>query len=186
MWPQPSLQLGARSLSAPQSSHFGPTARPRGRSPNSSSSNGRCMAAPSSSCSKPDWLPQNADQDHQICVNAQKLTPELGRFTVLRFCAEASGGRGGWCGSGASFSSRASRSRRSCASWAYRGTIDFLLSASKDAAATKGFFRSALAQPHTVNPRTINVDKAAAYSCAVTEMKRGNELWRLSKLRRAA
>lgn len=62
-------------------------------------------------------------------------------------------------------------------------TIDFLLSAMRDAEAAKRFFRRALAQPHTVNPRTITVDKAAAYPCAVTEMKRGRELWRFSKLR---
>ena len=41
----------------------------------------------------------------------------------------------------------------------YRGadscgqTIDFLLSAKRDAEAAKRFFRKALAQPHTVNPR---------------------------------
>jgi transposase, IS6 family len=33
-------------------------------------------------------------------------------------------------------------------------TIDFLLSAKRDAEAAKRFFRKALAQPHTVNPRT--------------------------------
>ena len=42
-------------------------------------------------------------------------------------------------------------------------TIDFLLSAKRDAEAAKRFFRKALAQPHTVNPRTITVDKNAAY-----------------------
>ena len=42
-------------------------------------------------------------------------------------------------------------------------TIDFLLSARRDAAAAKRFFRKALAQPHTVNPRTITVDKNPAY-----------------------
>src|SRR5690349_24777259 len=42
-------------------------------------------------------------------------------------------------------------------------TIDFLLSARRDAEAAKRFFRKALAQPHTVNPRTITVDKNAAY-----------------------
>ena len=65
--------------------------------------------------------------------------------------------------------------------WAYlyravgsRGeTIDFLLSAKRDAAAAKRFFRKALGQPHTANPR------------AVTEMKRNGELWRFSRLRQA-
>ncbi len=42
-------------------------------------------------------------------------------------------------------------------------TIDFRLSASRDADAAKRFFRKALAQPHVVNPRTITVDKNPAY-----------------------
>ena len=62
-------------------------------------------------------------------------------------------------------------------------TIDFLLSARRDAEAAKRFFRKALAQPHTVNPRTISVDKNAAYPKAVAEMKRNGELWRRSRLR---
>src|SRR6202023_2553726 len=62
-------------------------------------------------------------------------------------------------------------------------TIDFLLSAKRDAAATKRFFRKALVQPHTVNPRTITVDKNPAYPKAVTEMKENAELWRCSRLR---
>jgi transposase-like protein len=37
-------------------------------------------------------------------------------------------------------------------------TID-LLSARRDAEAAKRFFRKAWAQPHTVSPRTITVDK---------------------------
>jgi hypothetical protein len=51
-------------------------------------------------------------------------------------------------------------------------TIDFLLSAKRDAEAAKRFFRKALAQPHTVNPRTITVDKKAADPKAAAEMKR--------------
>jgi transposase-like protein len=51
-------------------------------------------------------------------------------------------------------------------------TIDFLLSAKRDAEAAKRFFRKALGQPHTVNPRTITVDKNPAYPCAVEQMKR--------------
>jgi transposase, IS6 family len=62
-------------------------------------------------------------------------------------------------------------------------TIDFLLSAERDAAAAKRFFRKALAQPHTVNPRTITVDKNPAYPKAVAEMKGDGELWRFSRLR---
>jgi transposase, IS6 family len=41
-----------------------------------------------------------------------------------------------------------------------------------------------LAQPHTVNPRPINVDKNAAYPKAATEMKKDGEPWRRSRLRR--
>src|SRR5919199_1172146 len=75
--------------------------------------------------------------------------------------------------------------------WAYlyravdsRGqTIDFLLSAERNAAAAKRFFRKALGQPHTVNPRTITVDKNPAYPAAVTAMKREGELWRFSRPR---
>ena len=55
-------------------------------------------------------------------------------------------------------------------------TIDFLLSAKRDAEAAKRFFRKALAQPHTVNPRTITVDKNAAYPKATMEMKKDGEL----------
>jgi transposase, IS6 family len=62
-------------------------------------------------------------------------------------------------------------------------TIDFLLSAKRDAEAAKRFFRKALRQPHTVNPRTITVDKNPAYPCATAEVKEGGELWRFSRLR---
>ena len=62
-------------------------------------------------------------------------------------------------------------------------TIDFLLSAKRDAEAAKRFFRKALGQPHTANPRTITVDKNPAYPKAVTEMKADGELWRFSRLR---
>src|SRR6185437_8175784 len=50
--------------------------------------------------------------------------------------------------------------------------------ARRDAAAAKRFFRKALAQPHTVNPRTITVDKNPAYPKAVTALKQDAELWR--------
>src|SRR4051794_307798 len=62
-------------------------------------------------------------------------------------------------------------------------TIDFLLSVKRDAEAAKRFFRKALGQPHTVNPRTITVDKNPAYPCAVGQMKEDGELWRRSRLR---
>ena len=62
-------------------------------------------------------------------------------------------------------------------------TIDFLLSARRDTAAARRFFRKALAQPHTVNPRTLTVDRNPAYPKAVTDMKRDGDLWRRSRLR---
>jgi IS6 family transposase len=62
-------------------------------------------------------------------------------------------------------------------------TIDFLLSARRDAAAAKRFFRRVLGQPHTVNPHTITVDKNAAYPKTVAEMKDAGKLWRRVRLR---
>ncbi len=62
-------------------------------------------------------------------------------------------------------------------------TIDFLLSAKRDTEAAKRFFRKALGQPHTVNPRTLTVGKNSAYPCAVTEMKEDGELWHVARLR---
>jgi IS6 family transposase len=62
-------------------------------------------------------------------------------------------------------------------------TIDFLLSARRNADAAKRFFRKALAQPHTVNPRTVTVDKNPAYPRAAADMKRVGQLWRFSRLR---
>ena len=57
------------------------------------------------------------------------------------------------------------------------------LTAKRDAEAAKRFFRKALGQPHTVNPRTITVDKNPAYPCAVEQMKEDGELWQRSRLR---
>ena len=62
-------------------------------------------------------------------------------------------------------------------------TIDFLLSAKRDAA--RRFFRKALKQAHTVNPRTLTVDKNAAYPSATKAMKKGGELWRFTRLRQS-
>jgi transposase-like protein len=62
-------------------------------------------------------------------------------------------------------------------------TIDFLLSPKRDAAAARRFFRKALKQPHTVNPRTITVDKNAAYPIAAEALKREGTLWRFARLR---
>jgi transposase, IS6 family len=56
-------------------------------------------------------------------------------------------------------------------------TIDFRLSARRDAQAAKRFFRKALARSNTVNPRTITVDKNAAYPKAVADLKWDKRLW---------
>jgi IS6 family transposase len=52
-----------------------------------------------------------------------------------------------------------------------------------DAEAVKRFFRKALAQPHRVDPRTVTVDKNAAYPKTTAEMKKDGEFWRRSRLR---
>ncbi|MBL0408091.1 IS6 family transposase [Microvirga aerilata] len=70
-----------------------------------------------------------------------------------------------------------------CAVDAAGQTIDFLLSVKRDATAAKRFFRKALKQSHTVRPRTITVDKNAAYPVATKAMKRAGEIWRFAKLR---
>jgi IS6 family transposase len=62
-------------------------------------------------------------------------------------------------------------------------TIDSLLSVRRDAPAAKRFFRKALAQVHTVNPRTMTVGKNPAYPAAASEMKRNGTPWRFSRLR---
>src|SRR5918993_5996354 len=54
-------------------------------------------------------------------------------------------------------------------------TIDFLLSPRRDAAAVQRFFRKALKQPQTVNPRTITADKNASYPIATKAMKRDGD-----------
>ena len=69
---------------------------------------------------------------------------------------------------------------KGCRTYLDRGgqTIDFLLSAKRDMAAAEQFFRKALGQP-----RTIMVDKNAAYPKAVAEMKTPGKLRRRSWLR---
>jgi transposase, IS6 family len=62
-------------------------------------------------------------------------------------------------------------------------TVDFLLSARRDAAAARRFFRKALKQQHTVTPRTITVDKNPAYPSASKSMKKEGELSRFARLR---
>jgi len=62
-------------------------------------------------------------------------------------------------------------------------TLDFLLTAKRDAAAAKRFFRRTLKAVHTQIPRVINVDKNAAYPKAIDELKADKELSQKVKLR---
>ena len=62
-------------------------------------------------------------------------------------------------------------------------TIDFLLTARRDAAAAKRFFRRALANPGNRMPRVINVDKNRAYPVAVEELKEQGTIRPRCKLR---
>jgi IS6 family transposase len=62
-------------------------------------------------------------------------------------------------------------------------TIDFLLTAKRDAASAKRFFRKALAAPGNVQPRVINVDKNPAYPVAVEQLKRDGTVRRRCRLR---
>src|SRR5678815_388135 len=50
-------------------------------------------------------------------------------------------------------------------------TIDFLVTAKRDTAATKRFFRKACQSPGNPSPRVINVDKNPAYPAAIRELK---------------
>ncbi len=62
-------------------------------------------------------------------------------------------------------------------------TIDFLLSAHRDAIAAKRFFHKALKAVHNQEPRVINVDKNAAYPKAMDELKKKKELSKGVELR---
>jgi transposase-like protein len=62
-------------------------------------------------------------------------------------------------------------------------TIDLLLTAKRDAAAAKRFFRRALAHSCNLMPRVINVDKNRAYPVAVKELKQDGTLRRHCLLR---
>jgi IS6 family transposase len=50
-------------------------------------------------------------------------------------------------------------------------TLEFFLSATRDAEAAKRFFSKMLAAPHTTTPRVITVDKNAAYPKAYNELQ---------------
>ena len=62
-------------------------------------------------------------------------------------------------------------------------TLDFLLTAHRDAQAAKRFLRKAMSTVHTQEPRVINVDKNAAYAKAVDELKKNKTLSKSVELR---
>ena len=64
-------------------------------------------------------------------------------------------------------------------------TIDFLLTAKRDAAAAKRFFRRALAHTDNPMPRVINVDKNRAYPVAVQDLKQEGTIGRRCRLRQS-
>ena len=62
-------------------------------------------------------------------------------------------------------------------------TLDFMLSAKRDAKAAKRFLKKVLAARHTSTPRMINVDQNAAYPSAVDALKAEKSLPEETELR---
>ncbi len=62
-------------------------------------------------------------------------------------------------------------------------TLDFLLTAKRDAQAAKRFFLKTLVAIHNQTPRVITVDKNAVYPKAIDELKADKELPQTVKLR---
>ncbi|MGF1523877.1 MAG: IS6 family transposase [Leptolyngbyaceae cyanobacterium] len=62
-------------------------------------------------------------------------------------------------------------------------TLDFMLSAKRDAKAAKRFLKKALKARHTSTPRVINVDKNAAYPAATDDLKTETTLPEETELR---
>ncbi len=62
-------------------------------------------------------------------------------------------------------------------------TLDFLLTAKRDAKAAKRFLRKTLKAMHTKIPRVLTVDKNPAYPKAIKELKSAKKLPEIVKLR---
>jgi len=62
-------------------------------------------------------------------------------------------------------------------------TIDFLLSAKRDALAAKRFLQKALRSPGNRRPRVINVDRNPSYPKAIAELKKAGDLSRRCRCR---
>ena len=67
-----------------------------------------------------------------------------------------------------------------------RNTVDFLLSALRDARAAERFFRKALSATYTQNPRVVNVDKNAAYPPAIENLKADEQLPKNTELKKGS
>ena len=94
-------------------------------------------------------------------------------------------------GLGASCSGRRRGVLRVAGKWTYLyravdstgATIDFLLSARRDAPAAKRFLQKALRSPGHPRPRVINVDGNPSYPKVITELKKAGELGRRCRCR---
>ncbi len=62
-------------------------------------------------------------------------------------------------------------------------TLDFMLSAKRDATAAERFLGKALKASHNQEPRVINVDKNAAYPPAIDALKKDQTLTKTTELR---
>ena len=62
-------------------------------------------------------------------------------------------------------------------------TVDFFLSAKRDAVAAKHFLQKALRSPGHPRPRVINVDRNPSYPKAMSELKQSGELGRRCRCR---
>src|SRR5688572_18397777 len=81
--------------------------------------------------------------------------------------------------------------RRVAGKWTYLyravdstgATIEFLLSATRDAAAARRFLQKALRSPGHPRPRVINVDRNPSYPKAISDLKRTGQLGRRCRWR---
>jgi len=66
----------------------------------------------------------------------------------------------------------------------FGNTLDFMLSAKRNAGAAERFFRKAMNAAHNQEPRVMNVDKNAAYPPAIDSLKADQTLPKTTELRR--
>ena len=58
-----------------------------------------------------------------------------------------------------------------------------MLSRHRNKQSAKRFFKKVLGNPHTINPRVINVDKSPTFPPALNELQAANEMSVKTKLR---